>query len=41
LFFAVLPIYTLLCIPFVILFNFLDINMKHNKGKCILVRAFK
>ncbi len=41
LFFALLPLYTLLCIPLVILFNFLDINMKHNKGKCIVVRAFK
>ena len=40
-FFIVLPLYTLLCIPFVILFNFLDINMKHKKGKCIVVRAFK
>jgi SAM-dependent methyltransferase len=39
--YAILPIYTLLCIPFVILLNFLDLKMKHNKGKCIVVRAFK
>lgn len=41
LFFLILPIYTLICIPLVILCNFLDINMKHVKGKCIVVRAFK
>jgi SAM-dependent methyltransferase len=41
LFFGILPFYTLICIPFVLICNFLDINMKHNKGKCILVRAFK
>lgn len=41
LFFLLLPLYTLICIPFVILFNFLDISMNHKKGKCIVVRAFK
>lgn len=40
-FFAVLPLYTLLCLPLVLLFNFLDINMNHSTGKCIVVRAFK
>lgn len=40
-FFLILPVYTLICIPLVLLCNFLDINMKHAQGKCIVVRAFK
>lgn len=40
-FFFILPLYTLFCLPLVLLFNFLDINMSHSKGKCIVVRAFK
>ena len=41
LFFAILPIYTLVCIPFVFILNLLDINFKHKKGKCVVVKAFK
>jgi SAM-dependent methyltransferase len=41
LFFLILPFYTIICIPFVILFNFLDVTMNHKKGKCVVVKAFK
>ncbi len=41
LFFLILPFYTIICIPFVILFNFLDVTLHHNKGKCVVVKAFK
>lgn len=40
-FYLLLPLYTLLCIPFVFICNFLDMSMNHKKGKCIVVRAFK
>ncbi|MCC6818712.1 MAG: class I SAM-dependent methyltransferase [Bacteroidia bacterium] len=39
--FVILPIYTLISIPFVFILNLLDINFKHKKGKCIVVKAFK
>lgn len=39
--FLILPIYTLVSIPFVFILNLLDINFKHKKGKCIVVKAFK
>lgn len=41
LFFALLPLYTLICLPFVFILNLLDINFNHKKGKCIVVKAFK
>ncbi len=41
LFFLILPFYSVICIPFVILFNFLDVTLRHKKGKCIVVKAFK
>lgn len=41
LFYFLLPLYTLICIPLVFICNFLDMSMNHKKGKCIVVRAFK
>lgn len=41
LFFLILPLYTLISIPFVFVLNLLDINFNHKKGKCIVVKAFK
>lgn len=41
LFFVLLPLYTLLCIPLVFVLNVLDIKFPHKKGKCVVVKAFK
>lgn len=41
LFFILLPIYTIISLPFVFILNLLDINFNHKKGKCIVVKAFK
>lgn len=38
---VLLPFYTLICMPFVYLLNFLDMNFYHKKGKCVVVKAFK
>lgn len=40
-FFLILPIYSIICIPIVFILNLLDMNFKHKKGKCIVVKAFK
>ncbi len=39
--YVILPLYSIICIPFVFILNLLDINFKHKKGKCIVVKAFK
>lgn len=41
LFYAILPFYVIVVLPFIVLFNLLDIKILHNKGKCIVVKAFK
>lgn len=41
LFYILLPLYTLICIPFVLLLNFLDITFDHKRGKCVVLKAFK
>lgn len=39
--YAILPFYTIFCLPLVLLLNFLDIAFLHQTGKCVLIRAFK
>lgn len=41
LFFIILPLYYILTFPFAMLFNFADVNMKHNSGTGLIVKACK
>lgn len=40
-FFALLPVYYLVCMPFVLVLNFIDVNIKHKKGTGLIVKAWK
>ncbi|HZX61954.1 MAG TPA: class I SAM-dependent methyltransferase [Bacteroidales bacterium] len=41
LFFILLPFYYILTFPFVLIFNWMDITMKHKTGTGLIVKAFK
>lgn len=41
LFYFLLPFYSLLLLPVVMLLNFIEIAIPHKQGKCIIVKAFK
>ncbi len=41
LFFIILPLYYILTFPFAMLFNLADVNMKHNSGTGLIVKAYK
>lgn len=40
-FFAILPFYFLLVMPFALILNFLDVRMKHSSGTGLIVKAWK
>jgi len=39
LFYIILPFYYILTFPFTLLFNFLDVNIKHKSGTGLIVKA--
>jgi 2-polyprenyl-3-methyl-5-hydroxy-6-metoxy-1,4-benzoquinol methylase len=41
LFFIILPFYYLICLPFFLILNYMDLHMEHKKGTGLIVKAVK
>lgn len=40
-FYFILPLYVVICIPVILVLNYMDTHTQHSEGKCIVVKAFK